>query len=182
MSKKSNPIRWLFDKLPWVRQSVYADRKITLSDHTYQIRTVRNKDIKDLLAIERDAFNDLPWDRGAFLYELNAPYPRLYLLVQAGEQVIGFIGCRFKESDGHITNLAVRKKYQGLGIGSLLMGEVKRHAIKSGYESLSLEVRVSNMDAQRLYRKFGFTSRAIKKEYYTKGKEDALDMICIFKG
>jgi ribosomal-protein-alanine N-acetyltransferase len=44
-------------------------------------------------------------------------------------------------------------------------------------ETLSLEVRVSNKDAQRLYRKLGFQSRTIKKGYYTEKNEDAVDMI-----
>ena len=179
MSKKSSAFRSFFKLLPWFRQSIYSDKSLEIAEETYLIREVRNKDIKDLLAVERDAFNDLPWDRGAFLFELNAPYPRLYLLIQLGEEVIGFIGCRFKDGNGHLTNLAVRQQYQGKGLGSLLLREVKNYSRKFGYHSLSLEVRLSNMDAQRLYRQFGFHSRSIKKEYYTKGNEDALDMICI---
>ena len=44
-------------------------------------------------------------------------------------------------------------------------------------ETLSLEVRLSNTDAQRLYRRLGFSARNIRKNYYTENNEDALDMI-----
>ncbi|MBT1022374.1 GNAT family N-acetyltransferase, partial [Enterococcus faecium] len=62
-------------------------------------------------------------------------------------------------------------------IGSLLIDEIENFAIMNRCETMSLEVRMSNQDAQRLYRKLGFQATTIKKRYYTETKEDALDMI-----
>lgn len=62
-------------------------------------------------------------------------------------------------------------------MGKLLIDEVEKFAIMNDCETLSLEVRLSNTDAQRLYRRLGFSARNIRKNYYTENNEDALDMI-----
>jgi ribosomal-protein-alanine N-acetyltransferase len=49
-------------------------------------------------------------------------------------------------------------------------------AKKLGAHSMTLEVRVSNEIAQKLYRKFGFLNGGIRKRYYTDNYEDALVM------
>lgn len=79
--------------------------------------------------------------------------------------------------DAHITNIAVIPEYQGRGVGSFLLTEIEQYARKNKCDRISLEVRLSNRDAQRLYRQLGFVSRAIKTAYYTEGNEDALDMV-----
>ena len=76
-----------------------------------------------------------------------------------------------------ITNIAVATAFQNRGIGKLLIDEVENFAIMNDCETLSLEVRLSNTDAQRLYRRLGFSARNIRKNYYTENNEDALDMI-----
>ena len=58
-----------------------------------------------------------------------------------------------------------------------MIDEVKNFAIMNDCKTLSLEVRVSNADAQRLYRRLGFVASNIRKNYYTENNEDALDMI-----
>jgi ribosomal-protein-alanine N-acetyltransferase len=54
---------------------------------------------------------------------------------------------------------------------------MERYARKNKCDRLTLEVRLGNRDAQRLYRTLGFVSQAIKTAYYTEGNEDALDMV-----
>jgi ribosomal-protein-alanine N-acetyltransferase len=84
---------------------------------------------------------------------------------------------RILGADAHITNIAIIPDYQGKGIGSFLIGEMERYARKNKCDRLTLEVRLGNRDAQRLYRTLGFVSQAIKTAYYTEGNEDALDMV-----
>lgn len=72
-------------------------------------------------------------------------------------------------------------RYQRKSIGSFLIDEIEKFAIMNRCETLSLEVRVGNRDAQKLYRKLGFQSRTIKKGYYTENNEDALDMVKILE-
>ncbi|OJG26753.1 ribosomal-protein-alanine acetyltransferase [Enterococcus caccae] len=146
------------------------------------MRAIKLDDIKDLLSIEREVYaGELPWTKTAFLMELQAAEPHLYLLIKKEEKTVGFIGCRIFGKDAHITNVAVLTHNQGKGIGSFLIREVLQFAKNNGCETVSLEVRISNKNAQRVYRQLGFVSNTIKPNYYTENKEDALEMILYLK-
>ncbi|OJG75866.1 ribosomal-protein-alanine acetyltransferase [Enterococcus quebecensis] len=155
---------------------------VEISEQEYAVRAIVLDDIKDLLSIEREVYaGELPWTKTAFLVELQSPDPHLYLLIQKNNQTIGFIGCRIFGSDAHITNVAVLTKEQGKGIGSFLIREIQQFAKANNCETISLEVRLSNKNAQRVYRQLGFLSNTIKPNYYTEDKEDALEMILYLK-
>jgi ribosomal-protein-alanine N-acetyltransferase len=164
------------------RSKIYNGKNVTVSNENYFIRPVSNNDIKDLLGIEREVYNgELPWTKTAFLVELQVADPHLYLLIQKEQKTVGFIGCRIFDKEAHITNVAVAKAYQGKGIGSFLIREVKAFAEVNRCVCITLEVRISNKNAQRVYRQLGFQSSTIKPEYYTENKEDALEMILPLK-
>ena len=76
----------------------------------------------------------------------------------------------------HITNIAVLPGYRGKKIGEQLMYHMMRVMMAMGAKRATLEVRVSNIVAQNLYRKFGFMNGGIRKAYYTDNNEDALVM------
>ncbi len=135
------------------------------------------KILKNLLVLEKEVYQGLaPWPRSAFLMELNSFFTHLYLVVRKKEELVAFIGCRITGKDAHITNLAVKPSFQRLGLAFYLLKEAKDFAIAHDCHQMSLEVRVSNHDAKRLYRKFGFVSFNIKKNYYTENQEDAVEM------
>ena len=105
---------------------------------------------------------------------------RLYLVLKNAEaDVLGFIGCAFDQdkADAHITNFAVHPAYQRQGIGTYLLQTIRQLALAQKMKTLSLEVRVSNYQAQRLYRQMGFIDGEIKRHYYLDDHEDALDMV-----
>ncbi len=182
MLKKSDWLKQIQTWLTGAKKNGFTMQKVDIANEEYLLRNVNNKDIRELLRIERELYEgETPWNRTAFLYELNAPYPRLYLAVEKSSELVGFIGCRFKNDNGHITNFAVRKSYQKKGIGTHLLNKIKKYAEQNHCVTLSLEVRKSNMDAQRLYRRFGFVTIAIKKNYYNDTKEDAISMQCQIK-
>ncbi|MBO0439724.1 ribosomal protein S18-alanine N-acetyltransferase [Candidatus Enterococcus ikei] len=160
----------------------YDEKIVAISEQEYFVRAIVFDDIKDLLSIEREVYaGELPWTKTAFLVELQSSDPHLYLLIQKDGQTIGFIGCRIFGKDAHITNVAVSTKHQGNGIGSFLIREIQQFAKVNNCETISLEVRLSNKNAQRVYRQLGFVSNTIKPEYYTEDKEDALEMILYLK-
>lgn len=157
---------------------IYTEKTVEQIDRRYVLRELTTEDIKELLDVEREVYNgELPWTKSAFISELKSPLPHLYLGIFDNGRMIGFIGSRAFGLDCHITNIAVRPAYQRKRIGSLLIDEIENFAIMNRCETMSLEVRMSNQDAQRLYRKLGFQATTIKKRYYTETKEDALDMI-----
>ena len=78
--------------------------------------------------------------------------------------------------EAHITNIAVLKEYRGKKIGEALLKEMINTCKDNKINSMTLEVRVSNLVAQNLYKKFGFKFSGIRKEYYSDNKEDAIIM------
>ena len=67
-------------------------------------------------------------------------------------------------------------KLRGEGIGELLLIGSVRAGLEYGSSVVTLEVRVSNFIAQRLYEKYGFKSAGTRKGYYSDNREDALIM------
>ena len=161
------------------KQYHFNARSVILGDEEFLLREIIDQDIKELIALERDVyFGETPWTKSAFLSEIHSPIPHLYIcMVTRQSTIAGFIGSRLIGNDTHITNIAVATAFQNRGIGKLLIDEVENFAIMNDCETLSLEVRLSNTDAQRLYRRLGFSARNIRKNYYTENNEDALDMI-----
>jgi [ribosomal protein S18]-alanine N-acetyltransferase len=90
--------------------------------------------------------------------------------------VAGYVGIWFQGNEGHITEIAVREKLRGNGIGELLLIGSLRAAIEYGSSVVTLEARVSNFIALRLYEKYGFKSAGIRKGYYSDNREDAVIM------
>jgi len=162
---------------------IYVAHEITRNNRVFQVRMMRETDVKDVLSVERDVyFGDVPWTRSAFLLELTNPLRNLYLVVAEEDKIIAFAGCRIRQKDCHITNIAVLSSHQNLGIGTYLLAEIKKFAESSYAQKLSLEVRMSNKNAQRLYRRFGFESEKVLKGYYTEVKDDGLSMVYQLEG
>lgn len=156
----------------------YQPKVVKIQERTFTIRQLDIGDIKSLLDLQRKVYQgETPWMRSAFLAELYSRYSHLYLGVLFEEQVIAFMGVRVFLTDGHITNIAVSPDFQGMGIGSLLLEESEKFAHSLDCATMSLEVRRSNQDAQRLYRRLGYVSRKVLPNYYDEDQEDAIDMV-----
>ena len=90
--------------------------------------------------------------------------------------VTGYVGIWFQGNEAHVTEIAVKERLRGNGIGELLIIGTLRAAMEYGSSVITLEVRVSNFIAQRLYEKYGFKSAGIRKGYYSDNREDAVIM------
>jgi ribosomal-protein-alanine N-acetyltransferase len=90
--------------------------------------------------------------------------------------LIGFAGMWFAFDEAHVTTICTDPKSRGLGLGELLFLCMVDEAMSRGANWLTLEVRVSNIAAQTLYRKYGFTVHGTRKRYYSDNNEDALIM------
>ena len=82
----------------------------------------------------------------------------------------------YQGEEAHITENAVRETRRGNGIGELLLIGSLREAVKYGSKVMTLEARVSNFIAQRLYEKYGFKNVGTRKAYYSDNREDAVIM------
>ena len=90
--------------------------------------------------------------------------------------IAGYVSVWYQGDEAHITEIAVRESLRGNGIGELLLIGSLRAAVEYGSKVMTLEVRVSNFIAQRLYEKYAFESVGIRKGYYSDNREDAAIM------
>ncbi|HCG4536337.1 ribosomal protein S18-alanine N-acetyltransferase [Ureibacillus chungkukjangi] len=139
-------------------------------------RKMTPEDVEAVHEIELASF-PTPWTLDSFHYEMRENNFAYYLVAENdAEKIIGFCGMWLVIDSAQITNVAVVEAARGLGIGEGLMREAMRIAKEKDVDVMSLEVRVSNVVAQNLYRKLGFQDGGIRKGYYTDNQEDALVM------
>jgi ribosomal-protein-alanine N-acetyltransferase len=133
------------------------------------------EDIDEVMEVEHSSFT-VPWTKESFYYELEKNHFAHYLVVVVNEKIAGYCGCWIILDEAHVTNIAVLPQYRGRGFGESLLSKMMDIARKLGTKKMTLEVRVSNMPAQSLYKKLGFQKGGIRKGYYTDNQEDALIM------
>ena len=90
--------------------------------------------------------------------------------------IAGYVSVWYQGDEAHIVEIAVRETLRGNGIGELLLIGSLREAVAYGSQVMTLEARVSNFIAQRLYEKYSFKSVGIRKGYYSDNREDAVIM------
>lgn len=90
--------------------------------------------------------------------------------------IIGYAGLWIMISEAHIVNIAVNCNYRRRGLGELLLIALIELALDMNCNMMTLEARASNITAQRLYQKYGFTFRGIRKGYYNDNREDGIIM------
>lgn len=139
------------------------------------IREMRMEDIDSVLNVEQNSF-PTPWSREVFINELTQNRYANYFLILKNNKVIGYCGMWIIVDEAHVTNIAILPAYRGTGLGETLMLKVIEVARAIGAMSMTLEVRISNVVAQNMYRKFGFKIGGIRKRYYSDNKEDAYVM------
>lgn len=143
---------------------------------TVTFRPMETADIALLAVLEAEIY-ETPWSEGVFRDEL-ARANRVYLVAENGNgELIAYGGMLLVDEDAHITTLAVVPEVRGNGLGTRMMLELADAAVEAGAAHLTLEVRLSNAPAQRLYRRFGFAPVGLRKNYYR--DEDALVMWAI---
>ncbi|MFQ6061653.1 MAG: ribosomal protein S18-alanine N-acetyltransferase [Methanosarcinales archaeon] len=137
------------------------------------IRKFQVNDFEDVISIEQEAFKECNPQLYMDLYELS---PDGFLVAELNGKVVGFvIGLQISCYEGRIFSIAVNKKYRGIGIGTQLMLRILNVFRANNISEVTLEVRVSNIRAQYLYRRLGFQACWIEKGYYDNG-EDAIIM------
>jgi ribosomal-protein-alanine N-acetyltransferase len=95
---------------------------------------------------------------------------------ESDDLVVGFVGLWFGVDEAHVSAIAVRERWRGLGIGEMLLIGAVELALARQAKVLTLEVRASNHIAQSLYAKYGFKKVGVRKGYYNDNGEDAVIM------
>ena len=139
------------------------------------VEPMTRADIPAVHEIERLSFRT-PWPAYAFEHELEGNRLARYIVARAGPTIVGFAGVWLMVDEAHITTFGVHPDWRRQGIGRRLLLGVVDVALEMRAVRLTLEVRVSNDNAQRLYRAFGFEVVGRRRAYYTDDGEDALVM------
>jgi ribosomal-protein-alanine N-acetyltransferase len=132
-------------------------------------------DIPAVHAIESASF-PTPWPPYAFREEIESNRMARYLVVRAGDRVIAYAGIWLMVDEAHVTTFAVLPAYRRRGIGGLLLSDLMRLSADLGAVVCTLEVRLSNAAARKLYQEFGFKPVSVRPRYYSDNGEDALIM------
>lgn len=137
-------------------------------------RQLATSDLSVVMAIEREAFYD-PWRVEMWLDEINANIS-LYEVIEENEKVVGFAGCWLIAGEAQVTRVAIAMEHRGKGLGKKLTQALVAKAWAQEAEAVTLEVRKSNLAAQKVYETCGFKSKGIRPKYYQDNKEDAVIM------
>ncbi|MFS1516504.1 ribosomal protein S18-alanine N-acetyltransferase [Bacillus sp. SCS-151] len=142
---------------------------------TTLFRLMNVEDIENVLKVEEASFAT-PWSKDIFLSEINNNKYAHYIVAEENGLVIGYCGAWIIIDEAHITNVALLPEYRGRKLGEAMLKQLVDFAKALGAKTMTLEVRVTNIIAQSLYRKLGFNDGGIRKNYYTDNQEDALIM------
>ena len=132
---------------------------------------MEDADAAALSGIEQEVFS-MPWSVNDFL-EMNAHDEVAYLVAEQDGEIIGGCGVRNVLGDGEITNVVIKEKYRGHGYAKRMLTELLELGRGLGARDFTLEVRVSNTPAIKLYESLGFVSEGIRPRFYEKPIEDA---------
>jgi ribosomal-protein-alanine N-acetyltransferase len=138
------------------------------------IRSYTPRDFRDILRIEKEAFSPQNPAYDLFVYLSHSTD---LLVADIGGRVVGYISIMDLNDSAKIISFAVKREFQGKGIGEMLIDEAIERCLERGRKSIMLEVRVSNERAQRLYKKKGFKVVDILPGYYRDGEDAYLMML-----
>lgn len=142
---------------------------------TLRIEPMTLADLHAVHAIERASFFP-PWPDEAYRNELQTNRLASYVVARLDGLVVGFAGLWLMVDEAHVTTFAVDPAWRRRRIGERLLVALLDIAMARGAREATLEVRLSNVAARRLYEKYGFRPVGLRPRYYSDNGEDALIM------
>ena len=137
-------------------------------------RALTEADIPAIEAIEATAFYDA-WNENMLRNELDNALTT-YVVMESEGKIIGYAGFWLVAGEAQVTRVAVLEELRGLGLGTRLTAALVNKAWELGAEAVTLEVRESNLAAQKAYLTCGFASEGIRPNYYEDNHENAVIM------
>lgn len=136
-----------------------------------ETRLLEYNDLDRISEIEAKSFS-MPWKKEDFK-ELIDSNNSVYMVVTVDSVPVGTAGYTYNGFEGYINNVVIDSDYRGKGLSVKLMEALLEYGRSKGINDYTLEVRVSNTPALKLYEKLGFESAGIRKNFYERPVEDA---------
>jgi [ribosomal protein S18]-alanine N-acetyltransferase len=141
-----------------------------------ELRRLQMRDLNAIEQIERESY-PTPWSRSMFAGELAKPSSiSLGAFAPNTRSLLGYLIISRYVDAWHVMNLAVAPTHRRKGIAASLLQRLFELTAGDGRRGYTLEVRISNDVAIRLYEQAGFKARGVRRGYYTDNREDALIM------
>jgi [ribosomal protein S18]-alanine N-acetyltransferase len=177
------------------------ERRTRLKPYFY-LEPMKPEDVPEVSQLDHRCFTN-PWPQSAYRRELATPEGNFYIVLRQklpgtqvremdqdngrfallprwlwsdrgdSDPIVGYAGMWVRAGEAHVTTIGVAPEVRGRGLGELLFVAMLEEAIARDAEWLTLEVRVSNTQAQSLYEKYGLTKHGIRRRYYSDNGEDA---------
>jgi ribosomal-protein-alanine N-acetyltransferase len=163
---------------PWPQNAYRREIQTNKMAHYFIVRVVEQNGVAPVIESSRPSS---PQDTG-LLGRLSrllrgpiepAPSPALEAELRS---IVGYAGLWLMTDESHITTIAIDPDFQGNGLGELLLVALIDRSKEIGARWLTLEVRVTNQAAQKLYEKYTFKEMGVRRRYYSDNNEDALVM------
>ncbi|HEY7500476.1 MAG TPA: ribosomal protein S18-alanine N-acetyltransferase [Vicinamibacterales bacterium] len=140
-------------------------------------RVSQSEDLDAVAALEAASFTN-PWTREMLDRELRqSNVARVYVLRTEGIRVAAFCACWVVHDELHVNTIAVQADLRRRGLATVLMRQLLDAVAQEGVTRAYLEVRQSNVPAQRLYESLGFALAGVRRHYYSHPEEDALVLV-----
>lgn len=163
----------MLDIFKAIRHLTHSNTKINM-----HIDELLKEDIPAVCDIANSCFTS-PWSPESFSEEMDNPRAVCFV-ARDNDKVVGYLSLWVVLDEVQINSFAVSESFRKQGIGSQLMNHAIDYAQKNHLKTMTLEVRLSNETAQKVYKKHGFLEAGVRPEFYVKPTEDALIMTKTF--
>lgn len=140
-----------------------------------RVRIAKSSDLDDIYELDVQTFA-MPWSKEALSYDILENDNAFVIVAEYEGEFAGYADIWTVLDEADLNSIAVRVDFRRKGIGDAIMLAMVEMLSTSGVATINLEVRVSNMPAIKLYKKYGFNECGVRPGYYLDNGEDALIM------
>ena len=140
-----------------------------------RVRIAKSSDLDDIYELDVQTFA-MPWSKEALSYDILENDNAFVIVAEYEGEFAGYADIWTVLDEADLNSIAVRVDFRRKGIGDAIMLAMTEMLPANGVATINLEVRVSNMPAIKLYKKYGFKECGVRPGYYLDNGEDALIM------
>lgn len=143
----------------------------------YEIRPLTSEQLDEICLLNQRCFKrGENYNRHTLAYLLTEPNVLSYCATAAttGEMTAFIFVSAGADGTGHVTTVGVAPEHRRRGLAQKLLKHAETALRRRDVSLLRLEVRVSNVGAQSLYRQLGYATVQRLENYYNNGEDGFL--------